>query len=138
MKFTPIVAHNLSNYDLHLLCLALHASSKNNLIKIIPQTDVKYVSLSLKLFVGVYKREDGKEVSIYEEMRFIDSYRFMNMSLVKLVSFLPVEASAILDDLFSASHTTEEIKLLHRKGFCPYSYADRFEKFNETKLPPPP
>ena len=106
------------------------------MIKIIPQTDEKYVSLSLKMFVGVYKREDGKEVSFYEEMRFIDSYRFMNMSLDKLVSFLPVEAFAILDDHFSASHTTEEIKLLHRKGFYPYSYADSFEKFNETKLTP--
>ena len=133
MEFTPIVAHNLGNYDLNHLSLALHACSKNNLIKIIPQTDEKYVSLSLKVFVGVYKREDGKEVSIYEEMRFIDSYRFMNMSLDKLISFLPVEAFAILDDHFSASHTTEEIKLLHRKGFYPYSYADSFEKFNETK-----
>ena len=30
VKFTPIVAHNLSNYDLHHLCLALQACSINN------------------------------------------------------------------------------------------------------------
>ena len=52
-------------------------------------------------------------------MRFIDSYWFMNMSLDKLIFFLPVEAFAILDNHFSASHTTEEIKLLHPKYFSP-------------------
>ena len=76
-------------------------------------------------------------MSIYEEMKLIDSYRFMNMSLGKLVSFQPVEVSAILDNHFSASHT-EEKKILHQKGSYPYSYADSFEKFNETKLTPSP
>ena len=85
-------------------------------------------------FIGACKRKDGKEVNLRRKMRFIHSYWFVNMSLDKLVSFVTVEAFAILDNPFSASQTTEEIKLLHRKGFYPYSYKDSFENFNETKL----
>ena len=43
LNFTPIVAHNLSHYELHLLYIALHSCSPESLIKIILQTDEKYV-----------------------------------------------------------------------------------------------
>ena len=61
LNFTPIVAHNLSHYDLHLLCLALHSCSPESFIKIIPQTDEKYASLTLKVPVGEYRRGNGRE-----------------------------------------------------------------------------
>ena len=59
----------------------------------------------------------------------------MNMGLEKLVSYIRLEALAILDNHFQ--RTTIQKKLLHRKGFYHYSNADSFEKSNKTKLAPP-
>ena len=61
LNFTPIVAHNLSHDDHHHLCLARYSCSPDSFIKMIPQTDVKYVSLSLKVPAGEYRRENGKK-----------------------------------------------------------------------------
>ena len=135
LNFTPIVAHNLTHYDLHYLCLALHSCSPEGFIKIIPQTDEKYVWLSLKVPIGEYRRKNGEKATICEEMRFIDSLRFMGMGLEKLVSFLPKDAFEILDTHFASNHSKSDIELLHHKGFYPYAYADKLEKFNEPELP---
>ena len=136
LRFTPVVAHNLSNYDLHHLMLSLNGTGSQNLISIIPETDERYVSLSLKVRVGEYTRkENGEIVPIYEELRFIDSFRFMSMSLDKLVSFLPADAFKILNQYFEKGYQTEDIKLLQQKGHYPYSYIDSFTKFDEENLP---
>ena len=95
----------------------------------------------LLVFVGVYKREDSKELSVHGEMRITDSdsYCFMNTNLDKLVFFLPVGLHYSRQPFFSEPHT-EEIKLLHRKTFYPFLYADSLEKINKnqiTNYPPP-
>ena len=46
----------------------------------------------------------GEKATIFEEMRFIDSFRFMGMGLEKLVSFLPKDAFEILDSHFASTH----------------------------------
>lgn len=136
--FVPIVAHNLSNYDMHHLCRALHASDEKNILRIIPNTDEKYISLTLSVHIRTYTRKDGKETSIYENMRFIDSCRFMPSSLDKLVSYLPPDGFKIINDHFSSTNALGDIELLHKKGFYPYSYMDSFDKFKEKTLPPLP
>ena len=73
--------------------------------------------------------------TIFEYLRFIDSYRFMTFSLEKLAGFLPQEKFKTLDRCFS-DYSTEDISLIHQKGYYPYSYFDNFDKFLETKLPP--
>ena len=52
----------------------------------------------------------------------------------KLVSYLPTESFQILDNYFQNYQPKERI--LHQKGFYPYSYSDSFDKFNENQLPP--
>ena len=86
--------------------------------------------------VGEYRRENGEKATTFEEMRFIDSFRFMGMGLEKLLSFLPKDAFEILDTHFASNHSKADIKLLHQKVFYPYAYADKLEKFNEPDLPP--
>ena len=69
-------------------------------------------------------------------MRFLDSFRFMGMSLEKLVSFLPTDGFKIIDNHFEEKFAKKQIKLLHQKSFYPYSYFDNFERFSEKRLPP--
>ena len=77
VNYIPVVAHNLSNYDLHHNCKSLRHFSDDCRIQVIPLTDGKYVSLSIGVKVETYIDSRGKEKSVYEYLRIIDSYRFM-------------------------------------------------------------
>ena len=134
LNFIPVVAHNLSNYDLHHLCKDLHHFAKDCRINVIPQTSEKYISLSVGVPVRTYKDKNGLEKTVYEYLRFVESFRFMTNSLEKLVSNLPAEKFTYLDNHFSV-YPEEKRQLLHRKGFYPYSYFDNHSKFQETTLP---
>ena len=98
----------------------------------IPSTEEKYISFSKKIKVDEYKsRKNGETVSLYFEIRFIDSFKFLQTSLANLVGNLQS------DDF----HNTKEIfkdntHLLTRKGVYPYDYVSSIEKLAEKQLPP--
>ena len=73
---------------------------------------------------------------MYENLRFIDSYKFLQSSLSTLVNNLPPDNFSLLENFFKAKgHSMEKIDLLKRKEFYPYTYIDSFKKFNEPRLP---
>lgn len=117
--FIPVIFHNLRGYDAHFILQKAHDPKfgfKN--IKPIPLNKEKFISFSL------------------DEFRFVDSFQHMAASLESLIDNLRnaegVEAFKITKTVFSE----ENIRLMTRKGVCPYDYLDDFEKFNETELPP--
>ena len=132
--FTPVIAHNLTGYDLHLLLTHLrkHPSDK---VSVIPQTDEKYVSMTLGVHVKDIVNAEGIKREIYEHLRFIDSCRFMMSSLDSLVQNLPIDKFQYLNKHFM-SYGEDNIKLLRKKGHYPYSYMDGPARFEETELPP--
>ncbi len=132
LNFTPVIAHNLQNYDLHHIILALDVCEPSTTVNVIPLSDEKFISLSLGVLVDTYER-DGQTVRIYETLRFIDSFKFMGASLERLVSNLPVNTMKLLENYFASKR--DDMHLLYRKGYYPYSHMDGPERFNETKLP---
>ena len=129
------MARTLSNYDLHHFCLYIHKFKPGCKTEVIPSTDKKYITLTVGVPVTTYEDKNGMTKTVFEYLRFIDSYRFMAFSLEKLAGFLPQEKFKILDGCY-ADYSTEDISLIHQKGYYPYSYFDNFDKFLETKLPP--
>ena len=117
------------------VCLYIHKYKPGCKTKVIPSTDEKYISLTVGVPVRTYQDKTGMTKTIFELLHFIDSYRFMAFSLEKLAGFLPQEKFKILDRCYS-DYSTEDINIIHQKGFYPYSYFDNFDKFLETKLPP--
>ena len=98
----------------------------------IPSTEEKYISFSKKIKVDEYKsRKTGETVSLNFEIRFIDSFKFLQTSLANLVPNLKPSdfknTKAIIKD---------RVKLLTQKGVYPYDYVSSLSKFNETQLPP--
>ena len=73
---------------------------------------------------------DGKKVKVYIRLKFLDTFRFMNTLLAKLVE--NIGRFEHTDKYF----TTEQQELLRRKEVYPYNYMTNFSKFAETKLPP--
>ena len=134
-RFVPVVGHNIQNYDLHHLCLALQECEPTTTISVIPSTDEKYMSLELGVYIKTITTKDGNLMRIYEYLRFVDSYKLFNGSLEKLVESLPSNAFEILEKMFP-SLTTRQLNLLQQKGFYPYSYMTDRSKFAETQLPP--
>ena len=125
----PVIVHNLQGYDSHLFTKQLSKISGN--LSCIPSTEEKYISFSKKVKVGEYfSRKKGKIFQIKFEIRFIDSFKFLQTSLANLVSNLQQTDFKNLNSV-----NKENTSLLTRKGVYPYDYVSSIDKLKETKLP---
>ena len=137
-NFYPVIFHNLSGYDTHMFIKELaeqndplreiKVTETKGKINCIAKTEENYVSFN-KMVVDVYYK-DGKKKEVEREIRFIDSLKFMNSSLEKLVSNL--KSFPDLQWYFEGA----QLELVKRKGVYPYDYMDCVEKLGETHLPP--
>ena len=126
----PVIFHNLQGYDAHLFIKQL--SGIQGELNCIPSTEEKYISFSKKIKVDEYRsRRTGEMVSLNFEIRFIDSFKFLQTSLANLVGNLQP------DDFHSTKEIMKDnVDLLTRKGVYPYDYVSSIEKLTETQLPP--
>ena len=68
--------------------------------------------------------DEGKEVNVKRELKFIDSLRFVASSLHKLSSNLKIDQFVNLKKYYSDN----QLSLLLRKGVYPYDYVDCLKK----------
>ena len=130
-----VVGHNIQNYDLHHICLALNNCEPTTTISVIPATDEKYISTTFGVLIDTIVNKKGTTVKVYEYLRLIYSFKMMNSSLEKLVEILLGNQFEIMKSMFPMV-LVENIQLLKKKGYDPYSYISNRVKFSETQLPP--
>lgn len=133
----PIVMHNLSGYDLHLLIRKLSNIERiPGEVVIIPNNSEKYISF-IKTMRAVGSQSKEGKYTRHIKFQFIDSLRFMSASLDYLASALPHEKKHILKtECAKLGYTDDMFNLLVRKGVFPYEYIDCYEKLEESALPP--
>ena len=125
----PVIFHNLQGYDAHLFIKKL--SGLKGDLNCIPSTEEKYISFSKKIKVDEYRsKRTGEMVSLNFELRFIDSFKFLQTSLANLVGNLQQ-----VDFQNTKEIMKDNIDLLTRKGVYPYDYVSSIEKLSETQLP---
>ena len=126
----PVIFHNLQGYDAHLFIKQLARLEGD--LNCIPSTEEKYISFSKSIKVGEYYcLKLGKMCPINFEIRFLDSFKFLQTSLANLVSNLQP------DDFHNTKQVFKKnVNLLTRKGVYPYDYVSSLEKLSETQLPP--
>ena len=134
-SFYPVIFHNLSGYDTHVFIKDLAEikgpleikglSETRGKISCISKTEEDYVSFSKTIVVGVYVK-DGKKIEIKRQIRFIDSFRFMQKSLSELATNLTSYPN------LSRYFNGEQLELVKRKGVYPYDYMNCFERLAET------
>ena len=129
-KFIPVVFHNLSGYDSHLFIKNLGVTEGN--INCIPNNEEKYISFSKDIVVGEYTSKNGKIVDIKQQLRFIDSFKFVASSLDKLVENLDKHCCVNTGKFYKG----KQLSLLMRKGVYPYEYASSCAIFDDKQLPP--
>ena len=125
--------HNLSGYDSHLFIKNLGFCEGN--IDCIPNNEERYISFTKKIQVGSYTKKVKNEEEtkpLHHQIRFIDSFKFMDKSLDKLVNNLTKDAFNNVKRYYAE----DKLTLLTRKGIYPYEYMDTPEKLKETQLPP--
>ena len=126
----PVIFHNLQGYDAHLFIKQL--ASLPGKLKCIPSTEEKYISFSKYIKVDEYFHSRNKRmVNVSFEIRFIDSFKFLQTSLANLVSNLQPEDFINTKEIFK-----EKTNLITRKGVYPYDYVSSIKKLSESKLPP--
>ena len=128
-RILPVIFHNLQGYDAHLFIKQL--AKIDGKLDCIPSTEEKYLSFSKTIKVGEYKHINGDVLPINFEIRFLDSFKFMQTSLANLVSNLSS------DDFHNTKHVFKKnTSLLTRKGVYPYDYVSSLDVLSETCLPP--
>ena len=128
-RVLPVIFHNLQGYDAHLFIKQL--AKLEGKLDCIPSTEEKYISFSKTIKVGEYKHISGKNLPINFEIKFLDSFKFLQTSLANLVSNLSS------DDFNNTKHVFKSnTSLLTRKGVFPYDYVSSLDKLSETCLPP--
>ena len=126
----PVIFHNLQGYDAHLFIKQLARLEGD--LSCIPSTEEKYISFSKSIKVGeYYSHKLDQMMNINFEIRFLDSFKFLQTSLANLVSNLSKE------DFHNTNHVFKKnVDLLTRKGVYPYDYVSSLDKLSETQLPP--
>ena len=72
----------------------------------------------------------------WNNMWFLDSFKFQSGSLSKLVKNLGKEDMEMIKDLFNLhSLSPEQTEILCDKGVFPYIWFDDYDKMKETSLP---
>ena len=128
-RVLPVIFHNLQGYDAHLFIKEL--AKIPGKLDCIPSTEEKYISFSKHVKVGEFKGVSGKMIDITFEIRFIDSFKFLQTSLANLVSNLQST-----DFINTRRKFKQHTEMLTRKGVYPYDYVSNLKKFSETQLPP--
>ena len=96
-------------------------------ISCIPDNEEKYISFTKQVVVDKFVNEEGKEVNVKGELRFVDSLRFMASSLDKLSSNLKINQIVNLKKYYRGN----QLSLLLRKGVYPYDYVYCLKKLDE-------
>ena len=91
--------------------------------------------MNFGVLVETITLDDGKVIKKYENLRFIDSFKMMNLSLEKLVDILPRACFGILASVFPKLSSTE-LNLLQQKGYYTYSCVSGRKNFSEKSLLP--
>ena len=101
-------------------------------LKCIPNNEEKYISFSKEIVLFHITDKNGEKIPVKREIRFIDSYRFMGLSLDALIKNLDAEQCKNLKKFYP---DPRKFDLLKRKGVYPYDYVDSVDKLAETALP---
>ena len=133
LNFTPLFAHNLTNCDLHHVVLALQSLNEKKTISVVPSKSEKFISLQIVVHIKATQNKKGVWTNQYEYIRLLDSFKFINASLDKLVQNLPSDQFSLHEQRFQ-EWPTSLVNLLKQKSSFPYCYVDSFENLQETQL----
>ena len=118
--FIPVIIHNSKGYDSHFIIKYLNDKIFNK-CELIPKNSEQILSFTL------------------DNLRFLDSYQFVDESLARMVQNLkdanyefPI-TSKVLEDKINGDENLKN--LLLRKGIFPYDFFDSVEKFELDHLP---
>ena len=131
-KGVPVFFHNLSGYDSHLFIRSLESPNPKENIECIPNNEEKYITFTKNKIVGQYTNKKGEVKDKTFKIVFKDSLKFIRSSIEALVNNLPKNGFKNISKYFKL----EQVELIKQKGFYPYEYIDREEKFNEPNPPP--
>ena len=125
-KEIPIVFHNGSTYDYHFIIKELVKEFEEN-FECLGENTEKYITFSVPL----KKKIENKNIEITYKIKFIDNFRFMSSSLLKLVDNLTegvhnnrcVDCESCLDYI-----KTKNEKLILKCFNCKQHYEIGFNK----------
>ena len=87
------------------------------------------------MWIESYTNEKDHVRHVYEEIRFVDSYKFTNSLLDELAWNLTLENFTYLNFHYM-SRPVEDLALIRPMGYFPYSFVDSYARYEPDGLPP--
>ena len=136
-NFTPVVFHNGSKYDFKHILRYYQPPDDIEKLECIANNSEEFISFSICVPTGSFQNNENKEITTFEKLKFIDSFRFQAKSLSNLIETMKADKIDFptFKEIFKKLSSDQQGILL-QKGVYPYSYMDCFDKFNDTQLPP--
>lgn len=117
LKNVPVICHNMSGFDGHLILSELNKlKSRLGTLKVIPRNKQRYLCFNLGIF------------------KFIDSLQFLTASLDTLVSNLKENGLHLFE--YTSKLSEKHYHFLLQKLPYPYSFCKNLGDFNYPRLPP--
>ena len=104
----PVLFHNLSNYDSHLFVRRL--ADTDGEVDCIPHNEEKYITFSKNVIVDTIQKDD-KDMNVYMKLKFVDTFKFQNTSLEKLVKNVSTDRTNVAS-VGSVFNDTRKVKVL--------------------------
>ena len=118
--FTRVVAHNLSNYDLHHICQAIQYCSSKSKLRVFPQSDENYICLIIRVKVGEYKNKKGEVIDFSKICASLTPSVSLECHLKLGFNWFQFRLQMdlkVLITILKRYLRKKQIKLLHRKSF---------------------
>ena len=126
-KEIPVVFHNGSTYDYHFIIKELVKEFDRN-FECLGENTEKYIAFS----APIKKKIENKNIEITYKIKFIDSYRFMSMSLSKLIDNFAEgihnNKCADCESCLDYVRSTKNEKLILKCFNCETYYRKKFDK----------
>ena len=87
INYTWIIAHNLMNYDIHYIVMAIRTASRTTKFYVRATNNEKFIAMNFGIFTEKRMGKKG-EVAVHEHLRFTDSFKFMSCKLEKFFEML--------------------------------------------------
>ena len=117
MKFFSVFAPNLQIYYLHHVFKNLQDCNPRSTFSVILLNE-KFSSLTIKVWIRLYTNEWRYGNHVYEDIRFVDSCKFLISSLDELVRILSLDKFTYLDNHY-ASQLEDDLAFIGQKELLP-------------------
>jgi len=129
-----VYAHNFSSFDGSFLLRSLLALFSNNRIKILWDKDRRFISIKVSFIINILDEKTGKRTKKTLTITFLDSFRLLPASLLKLTKSFSNNDDSLINSSFDHNKINRSNLLEHKFEAIKYCLQDCMSLHNVINI----